>query len=315
MAFPTLQQIMALKQPSPMAQLGNTLVAGFNAYNQADANRQKKEAAESASAKEAQAANFLKQAVAEQDPQKSEAFIAQAFQASPDMVDKFLSMQKLKGEVGGGKEIRKEVRSSIGKKLGALQKQASVLDENYGKLNNLTNEIKKGNRSAVSQALVALVKLGDPGSIVKESEMEAALNAENPVAALQSKGIDTSVIDSIVRKIDPLNPEAINTDELLSTAKAQMAANVPSIQNQYAEQKELANLNLTEKGIGSLFSPRFEERIGGLSRFVESKPENVDEERPVVSSSRYGDVTEADILETMRANNMTRAQVLERLGG
>ena len=35
----------------------------------------------------------------------------------------------------------------------------------------------------------------------------------------------------------------------------------------------------------------------------------------VISSPIYGDVTEADIQETMRANGLTRDQVLERLQG
>jgi asparagine synthetase B (glutamine-hydrolysing) len=184
-----------------------------------------------------------------------------------------LAAQEAK-EIG---DIRKETRGSIRKSVGTIAKQASVLDENYGKLNNLVGEIKKGNRSAVSQALVSLVKLGDPGSIVKESEMEAALNAENPIAALQSKGVDTSVIDSVLRKIDPLNPESINTDELLATARAQMAANVPSIQGQYEEQKSLASENLTDKGIKSLFPKGLDSRIGALSKFTIQEDAGVDE--------------------------------------
>ncbi|MCP4338238.1 MAG: hypothetical protein GY799_04975, partial [Desulfobulbaceae bacterium] len=94
MAFPTLGQIAALRQPSGIETLGNMLSSGYQAYQQADARKQQSQAMKAKTQGEAQAANFLKQAVAEQDPVKSEGLVAQAFQASPDMVQKFFSIQK-----------------------------------------------------------------------------------------------------------------------------------------------------------------------------------------------------------------------------
>lgn len=169
-------------------------------------------------------------------------------------------------------EIRKEVRSSVGKGVTSLGKAASTLKTNFQKLQNLTGQIDKGSRSAVSQALVSLVKLGDPGSVVRESEMEAALNRANPIAAitnmLSGKGVGADVIESVTSRIDPLDPTSINTAELLDTARSLVSANVPSIQSDFESQRERALLNLSEPGFGSIFTPKVEQSISGLSELV-----------------------------------------------
>ena len=174
-------------------------------------------------------------------------------------------------------EIRKEVRSSIGKEVGAIKKEASVINANFSKLQNLSKGILKGNRSAVSQALVALVKLGDPGSIVNASEMLSALNNKTPLAAitglLAGKGVSDDVTQSIASKIDPLDPSNVNVADLLSTATALVQANVPSIQNRFASEQERAGENLTEQGIRSIFSQKTLDTISGLSDLqVEQTP-------------------------------------------
>lgn len=170
-------------------------------------------------------------------------------------------------------EIRKETRGGVRQSVNELSKQASVLDTNYTKLQNLGSEIRKGKRLAVPPALVALVKLGDPSSIVSDKELETAINAPNPLGALQDKGVSTDVVEAFLRKADPLNPKNINVNELLSVAKAQMSANVPSLQSRYAEQRSLADKNLTQAAINSLFEKKIDDRIANLSRFVDAPPE------------------------------------------
>jgi hypothetical protein len=173
-------------------------------------------------------------------------------------------------------EIRKEARKSIGDQVRGIQNSASVLTTNFGKLSNLVGEIKKGNRSAVAQGLVSLVKLGDPGSVVKEEEMKAALAQQSPVAAVTSllsgKGVGSDVVDSIASQIDPLNPNNINTDELLSTARALIGANAPTIMENFEIQKERAAENLTPGGMKSIFSSRLEKSVLGLSDILGSQP-------------------------------------------
>jgi hypothetical protein len=169
-------------------------------------------------------------------------------------------------------EIRKETRGEVRKQVGAIDKEANVIKSNWKKLNNLAGEIKKGNRQAVPQALVAIVKLGDPGSIVSTNEMRGAINAEDPVSAvfnlLTSKGVDSDLSQSIASKIDPLNPENINVDDLLATGSATVSAFVPSLQARLASAEEQAAGTLTEAGIKSLFTESFRNRIAGLSELL-----------------------------------------------
>jgi len=180
---------------------------------------------------------------------------------------------------GDGKEaieIRKETRGGIRKQLGAISKEANVIRSNYKKLENLAGEIRKGNRQAVPQALVAIVKLGDPGSIVSTNEMKGALNSEDPIAAvfnlLTGKGVNTDLAQSIAGKIDPLNPENINVDDLLATGRATVSAFVPTLQDRFASENEIAEENLTPAGKKSLFSQGLRNNINSLSDLIPAKP-------------------------------------------
>lgn len=150
------------------------------------------------------------------------------------------------------KELRGELRTEVKD----LQGQAAALKTNSEKLKGLVVEIDKGNRQAVAQALVSLVKLGDPTSVVKDSEMEAALNNQNPAAAVSSllQGSQSQgVVESFVRKIDPLNPDTINTDELLATAQAMLAPNAESISGAYTLARGRGESHLSGGGFSTIF--------------------------------------------------------------
>jgi hypothetical protein len=181
-------------------------------------------------------------------------------------------------------EIRKEVRKSVGDNISKISADASAVKTNFGKLQNLVGEVEKGNRSAVAQALVSLVKLGDPGSVVKEEEMKAALANKSPIAALadtlQAKGVSGDVSRSVMATMDPLNPGNIKTGELMRTAGALMGANVPVIQERFAVQKDRAGRNLTEQGFKSIFSDRLEQTISDLSNVgaVDNSTADIDSE-------------------------------------
>jgi len=173
-------------------------------------------------------------------------------------------------------EIRKEVRKSIGLELKELARQEKVLVTNFRKIDNLAVEMKKGNRTATASAAVALVKLGDADSVVRQSEAEAQLNKQNPSAALTAylldKGTDQAIVDSVLRAIDPLNPELINVDEFKATARALLASSSPGLQESLADARERAGANLTESGVRSLFTKGLERRIAGLSDLVPQTP-------------------------------------------
>lgn len=234
-------------------------------------------------------------------------------------------------------EVRKEVRKELRSTVGDLRKTAGNLRSNYEKLTNLGEEMRKGNRTAVSQGLVALVKLGDPTSVVREAEMEAALNKENPVAAitnlLQSKGTADGVISAVASKIDPLSPENVNVDDILATANAMMVPNIQEVRRGFEISQGRARENLGEAGIKSIFGERTEKLFSDLGAIesqitqsraqVEQSQEQAHQgaQQPtqqnmgdvVMEHPTFGAVTEADIQRTMQDTGMSRQQVFERL--
>lgn len=183
-------------------------------------------------------------------------------------------------------EIRKETRGGIRKDVGRLSQEAGTIESNFKKVQNLAKEIGKGNRISVTQALVGLVKLGDPGSVVSGKEVGDALNQESPLAAfaqlMTSKGVDNNITQSILSRIDAKNPDNIKVEDLLSTADALVSANVPAIQQRFAEAQELGG-QLTEKGRSSLFTKALTNRISGLSNL---KPAPVEGQQPRAAAAQ-----------------------------
>lgn len=166
-------------------------------------------------------------------------------------------------------KIREETRAGLRTDLKGISKEASEISRNFKKVQNLADNIKKGNRISTTAALTALVKLGDPGSVVSGQEVKTALNAQSPVAAFaqlfMSKGMDSNIAQSLASKIDPLSPENINVGDFLSTADALVSANVPSIQSRFSEAQALGEDNLSTTGFNSIFSKGLINRVGGLS--------------------------------------------------
>lgn len=185
-------------------------------------------------------------------------------------------------------ETRKEVRGDLRRQLKEIGSQTSAIQTNFNKIKGLAGEISKGNRNASAAALIALVKLGDPTSVVRQNEMVASLNNPNPVAAviafLQGEGISEDVSKAVVAAIDPLAPGVIDVNDLLATANTLVGANVPVIQASYAESVEQGEENLSTRGFKSVFTRRLKERVGNLSSLLTSdgvgKPE-LEEEKPV----------------------------------
>lgn len=173
--------------------------------------------------------------------------------------------------LGEQSDIRKETRSSIGKDLSKIKSDATVYTQNWGKLNNLTKQIKKGNRQAVAPALVSLVKLGDPGSVVSIPEMQGVLNEESPITALLGLGVKNDVAQSLAQKLDLLNPENIDTESLLAAGRAQLGGNIPALQASYNESRLRADENLSPSGVKSLFSKDLDKIVSGLSDLLPSK--------------------------------------------
>lgn len=192
-------------------------------------------------------------------------------------------------------DVRKELRGDLRSRMKELDTSINVLETNYKKINNLSGEVEKGNRSAIAQTLVAMVKLNDPNSAVLNSEMEAAINTQNPVAAvaqyLQGKNVGGDVINSITANFDPLSPEVIKVDQIKATADAMLSANVDSMVSSYQESKALGE-NLGASGIKSIFTKSRDNRLDKLSKIGRSgsgsaKPEKSEEPEERQAASGY----------------------------
>ena len=191
-------------------------------------------------------------------------------------------------------EIRKETRARVGSEVKDINKTASVITSNYNKIQNLAGEVKKGNRTSVAQAIVAMVKLGDPGSTVLEGEIKSALNNENAIAAvtsaLSNKGTSQGIIDSVLRSVDPLSPETVNVGDIINTANALVSANIGPIQERFSEVESLAADNLTAQGVSSLFPKGLKSRIGSLSSVI--KPYEAVPQRATTTSAAVQPVSQ-----------------------
>lgn len=200
----------------------------------------------------------------------------------------------IRGEPGMSKndrEILKELRGNIRTNVDKIDERATTVMDNFGKIQGLSQEVKNGNRNAAAQLMVALVKLGDPTSVVRDSEMVAALNQKNPVAALLGtmigSGVSEDVARSIVAKIDPLNPENINVAEVLATADEIVATTIPTIQEDFAIQREMGDKELTSKGRSSIFGERRINKIARLSDLMRPKPKPEDPPEGTVKVGKY----------------------------
>lgn len=196
-------------------------------------------------------------------------------------------------------ETRGELRSSVAK----LETNAGIMKSNFSKIENLAKEVKAGNRSATAQLMVALVKTGDPGVMVAPAEMEAALNTRNPLAYLAEKGItiDRGMFDSLMSKIDPLNPKNVNVDDVISTATALMAGNAPTMIDEYNRLKERGQ-STDKAGYQSIFSEGRDKLFGSLSSIGQRKPAAQQSKAELIRSK-------------LRDAGLTDAQIDERLKG
>ena len=123
--------------------------------------------------------------------------------------------------------------------------------------------------------------------------MVAALNNQSPLAAVTelftSKGVDEGVTQSVLAKIDPLNPENMDVDSVLDTAQAMVGANIPSIQERYLELTTRGEDNLTPSGYKSIFSNKFQNKVKGLAGLNFGKrPEVKDKPKGKVMKSSGG---------------------------
>ena len=187
------------------------------------------------------------------------------------------------------KEIRKEQRTNLRRGKKQLRDTANTLRSNYSKIENSIKLVEKGSRVAVPQLLVALVKLGDPASVVREAELEMAIGRAKTKAEvfnwLAGKGTSERVLQAIATSFDPLSPETIRKDEIMDAANALLSANIPPIQRTWEEMQEEGE-QLTPAGYESIFTPKFTQSIQDLSTLIKPVKITKKEEKKKVTQKQ-----------------------------
>jgi len=176
-------------------------------------------------------------------------------------------------ETAGGdadaSDIRKELRGGLRKNFDSIIKEESAITTNYKKIQGLLGEVGKGNRTAVAQSIVSLVKLGDPGSTVSGQEMVAALNNQDPTGAftnlILSTGASEEVKQAILNSFDPLNPNTFSVDNFQATADRVLESQVGSIQSRFNDFSTQGRSNLSQQGLDSVLPKGLQSRIDKLS--------------------------------------------------
>ena len=177
------------------------------------------------------------------------------------------------GGGGGDPDFLKEERKYAKEGITNLKKRSTEIQSSFNKLNGLVTQIKSGTggRQAVSAAVTALSRLISPG-IVTDKDFTRQLGVAPPVAALMevvtSGGAGAKDAAASLRQyFDPTNPDYINPDSLLTTARNVTAAEVPVLMQELEESKSRARTSgmsdvAYNANFGSIGS------IEALSRFL-----------------------------------------------
>lgn len=172
-------------------------------------------------------------------------------------------------------ELKKETRALLRSGLTDLESVGRELESNFGKISGLVDKAEGGNRQAVAATIIALVKLGEPNSTVREGEMIASLNTANPMAAvaalLAGDGVSEDVSNAVMAAIDPLSPNLISRANIMPVAQALLAGTIPGIQDQYTSFKEQATpINLSQAFMDSQFNNKRDSLFERLGRFTKT---------------------------------------------
>lgn len=190
------------------------------------------------------------------------------------------------------KEIKREKSqfdkaSKIRSEVEKVSKVYRDVEDSFGRIEAAVTGAPSG---ATDMALIFnYMKMLDPGSTVREGEFATAAN---------TGGLPATVVNLYNSAKDGQMLTSKQRNNFISQAKEQFNSATVSQNKRLDEYEKL----------GSRY---------GLDRgdviVSETKQETVD---PVVfTNAQYGDVTEDDIQETMRANGLTRDEVLARLQG
>lgn len=210
---------------------------------------------------------------------------------------------KLDAVKSGEVELDAKTRQGIQKDITQLTKDTKLIRNTAQDLDKLA-DMKSGPASIAM--VFKFMKALDPTSVVREGEFATAENSAGIPEAVRNIYNKLTTGERLGEK---QTQEFVNTaKQLANTAIESSTGEVTSFLDTFEETIPKGFKNLTLKRIPQTFE--IEE--------IEQEPiaEEILQVAPVIKAHPvYGDVTEEDIQETMRANNMTREEVLAKLGG
>jgi hypothetical protein len=179
-----------------------------------------------------------------------------------DLYDSGL-VQRSESEIKRLEELRSEARSR-NKEIDA---NISFITDTEESLTNLAQQIKDGDRSAVSSFFVKLVKSQDPNSAVLAGEMLSAMNleglAETAFAVARGEASADNFQSALSAEIAGLNPENINIKDVLSTADSNLAGKKKALLDTYDINQETIS-RLSRGGRADVTSQTRSDRISAL---------------------------------------------------
>jgi len=222
------------------------------------------------------------------------------------------SAKILEAQEKENQEIWKEMRKDLSTSLKTIDADASDLLANYNKVERLAKQAASGNRAAVPQAIVSLVKLQTPNARINEEQIAVAINSPNPVEEVRrlvsGSGTTQELAVSISGMIDPNNPNQISVDDVMDVAGAMVSANAGSIIDTYNQQKDQAVTGgLPANSIKSVFNETRENRLQRLSEI---------KDKGLSSHIRNlkGEDKQAYDFAVKNPNDPRSAEILRRLG-
>lgn len=208
-----------------------------------------------------------------------------------------------KNKLSEDKDRRDEMRGRINERYASLDKSIAGIDDNQKTVRALAKAVYNGNRNAVSNLMVKLVKSSDENSAVLAGEMLSAMNIEGFKEVLAGGNFDPIEMASAVKKeIAALSPESVNLEDILEVANINKQARLGSIQDSYNMALEERAL-LPEAGQRDTFSKIRDDKIKSFTKGGD-----------VPIWFDVAGYTEKNITSTMnKREGMTREQAIEAL--
>lgn len=182
------------------------------------------------------------------------------------------------------------------KQINTLRKDIGSAQKSFDLVAAARNRISKTGRKGTAASDISLVfnfmKMNDPGSTVREGEFATAQNAA---------GVDGRIISAYNNLLEGTRLNPAQREDFIGQAEDLFSAQRLTFDSQIENTLQQAD----QDGL-----PR--ERVLGKKRFKEFQERQAERAQP---QPLPPGVTEEDIAVTMQANNMTREQVLQRLGG